>query len=73
MTIVQHIDVQQPALQQPAVPQSAFATELRARLAEASAALAAAESAGDTLLAQIAESDLADLRALAARNDVPTA
>ena len=49
---------------------SAFAAELRLRVAEADASLEAAEAMGDPLLAQIAESDLADLRALAARNDV---
>jgi hypothetical protein len=49
---------------------SAFASELRLRVDEASASLQAAEAVGDPLLAQIAESDLADLRALAARNDV---
>lgn len=51
---------------------SAFAQELRLRLAEARASLRAAEALDDPLLAQIAESDLADLRALAARNDVAT-
>jgi len=49
---------------------TAFASELRVRVEEASAALQAAEAMGDPLLAQIAEGDLADLRALAARNDV---
>ena len=49
---------------------SAFADELRVRVAEAGASLDAAEAMGDPLLAQIAESDLADLRALASRNDV---
>ena len=49
---------------------SAFASELRLRVAEASTSLAAAEAVGDPLLAQIAEADLADLRALADRNDV---
>ena len=53
-----------------AVP-SAFAEELKLRVEEATATLAAAEAADDPLLAQIAEADLADLRALAARNDVP--
>jgi hypothetical protein len=48
----------------------AFADELRLRVEEASASLDAAETLGDPLLAQIAESDLADLRALASRNDV---
>lgn len=49
---------------------STFADELRLRVEEASTQLAAAEAMGDPLLAQIAEGDLADLRALAARNDV---
>ena len=49
---------------------SAFAQELRLRVEEATASLQAAEAMGDPLLAQIAESDLADLRALADRNDV---
>ena len=49
---------------------TAFAAELKARVAEAGASLEAAEAMGDPLLAQIAEADLADLRALAARNDV---
>lgn len=49
---------------------SAFASELRLRVEEASAQLQAAEAMGDPLLAQIAEGDLADLRALATRNDV---
>ena len=48
----------------------AFASELRVRVEEASASLRAAEAMGDPLLAQIAEGDLATLRALAARNDV---
>jgi hypothetical protein len=56
-----------PAVQ---VGTSAFDAELRLRVVEARTALAAAEEAGDALLAQIAEADLADLRALAARNDV---
>lgn len=50
--------------------QSAFAGELRLRVEEARASLAAAEAMDDALLAQIAESDLADLQALADRNDV---
>jgi hypothetical protein len=49
---------------------SAFANELQLRVAEAEASLAAAESLDDPLLAQIAEADLADLRSLAAKNDV---
>lgn len=53
--------------------QTAFASELQLRVAEARASLAAAEALHDPLLAQIAESDLADLQALAARNDVELA
>jgi hypothetical protein len=49
---------------------SAFASELRVRVEEARASLEAAEAMSDPLLAQIAEADLADLRALAVRNDV---
>lgn len=56
---------------QPTPAENAFSTELLLRVAEARASLEAAEAIGDPLLAQIAESDLADLRALAARNDVP--
>ena len=47
-----------------------FAEELQVRAAEASAAVQAAELLGDDLVATIAGSDLADLRAMAARNDV---
>lgn len=47
-----------------------FADELRIRAAEASTQVAAAEVLEDELQASIAVSDLADLRALAARNDV---
>ena len=50
--------------------QGAFATELQLRVEEARASLAAAEAMEDPLLAQIAEADLADLQALADRNDV---
>ncbi|MCW2681317.1 MAG: hypothetical protein JWM62_2718 [Frankiales bacterium] len=50
--------------------QSAFADELRLRVEEATASLEAAEAMGDPLLAQIAAGDLADLHALAVRNDV---
>lgn len=49
---------------------TAFAAELQLRVEEARASLAAAEAMDDPLLAQIAEADLADLRALADRNDV---
>lgn len=49
---------------------SAFASELRIRVEEAAVSLAAAEVMGDPLLAQIAAGDLADLHALALRNDV---
>ena len=52
-------------------PRSAFARELALRVQEATASLQAAEALEDPLLAQIAEADLSDLRALAARNDVP--
>ena len=55
---------------QTAVAPSAFREELQLRVQEARTSLAAAEAMGDPLLAQIAEADLADLRALAARNDV---
>ena len=50
---------------------TAFTAELQLRVDEARASLAAAEAMDDPLLAQIAEADLADLRALAERNDVP--
>ena len=50
--------------------EGAFARELRLRLAAAQESLRAAEADDDPLLAQIAESDLADLRSLAVRNDV---
>lgn len=49
---------------------TAFARELQVRVEEAAATLAAAEASDDPLLAQIAEADLADLRALADKNDV---
>lgn len=49
---------------------TAFARELQVRVEEAVATLAAAEASDDPLLAQIAEADLADLRALADKNDV---
>ena len=47
-----------------------LAGELQVRAAEASAAAQAAELLGEDLHASIASSDLADLRSLAARNDV---
>lgn len=47
-----------------------FAEELQVRAAEASTAVQAAELLGEELQAAIASSDLADLRSLAARNDV---
>jgi hypothetical protein len=53
----------------PAAPES-FEGELQVRAAEASAAAQAAEMLGEDLQASIASSDLADLRSLAARNDV---
>lgn len=49
---------------------SAFARELQLRLVAARESLERAEAAEDELLAQNAEADLVDLRALAARNDV---
>jgi hypothetical protein len=52
---------------------TAFADELRLRVEEAAASLEAAEAMGDPLLAQIAAGDLADLHALAVRNDVELA
>jgi hypothetical protein len=48
----------------------AFSEELQVRAAEASTAVQAAELLGEELQASIAGSDLADLRSLAARNDV---
>lgn len=53
--------------------QTAFGRELLLRVAEARASLAAAEALQDPLLAQIAAGDLADLQALAVRNDVDLA
>jgi hypothetical protein len=50
-----------------------FSDELQIRLVEARASLAAAEALDDALSAQIAAADLADLRALAARNDLAEA
>jgi hypothetical protein len=52
-----------------AAPDS-FSEELQVRAAEASAAVQAAELLDEALQASIASSDLADLRALAARNDI---
>lgn len=49
---------------------SAFVAELEVRVVEARTSLAAAEALGEPLNAQIAESDLKDLHALASRNDV---
>lgn len=49
---------------------SAFVTELQVRVVEAQTSLAAAEVLDEPLNAQIAESDLKDLHALASRNDV---
>jgi hypothetical protein len=49
---------------------SAFAEELRVRVVEARAALSAAELLDEHLIAQITAAELADLEALAARNDV---
>ena len=47
-----------------------FAEELQVRAAEASTQVQAAEVLGEELQASIASSDLADLRSLAARNDL---
>jgi hypothetical protein len=47
-----------------------LAGELQVRAAEASAAAQAAELLGEDLHASIASSDLADLRSIAARNDL---
>ncbi len=47
-----------------------FTEELQVRAAEASTQVQAAELLGEQLQACIASSDLADLRSLAARNDV---
>ncbi|HWH28467.1 MAG TPA: hypothetical protein VNU26_05815 [Mycobacteriales bacterium] len=52
------------------VESDSFAEELQVRAAEASTAAQAAELLGDDLVATIAAGDLADLRSLAARNDV---
>ncbi|HVM26593.1 MAG TPA: hypothetical protein VM433_02860 [Mycobacteriales bacterium] len=52
-----------------AAPDS-FSEELQVRAAEASATVQAAELLGEELQASIAESDLADLRSMAARNDL---
>lgn len=63
---------QSPSTTGTAAP-GAFARELQLRVEEATASLAAAEAMDDPLLAQIAEADLSDLRALAERNDVELA
>ena len=55
---------------QSAAPTESFSVELQVRAAEASTVVQAAELLGEELQASIASSDLADLRALAARNDV---
>ncbi len=47
-----------------------FAEELRVRVVEAQTALSASEVLDEPLIAQIAAADLADLKALAVRNDV---
>lgn len=49
---------------------ASFAEELQVRVAEASTQVQAALVLGEDLQASIASSDLADLRALASRNDV---
>lgn len=61
-----------PSDQVTTATEGAFAAELRLRVAEARTVLESADILGDPLLAQIAEADLADLRALADRNDVDT-
>ena len=47
-----------------------FQSELQVRAAEAATQMQAAELLGEELQASIASSDLADLRSLAARNDI---
>ena len=59
-----------PAAQPTPPSTSELADELRVRVVEAQTALDAAQVLDEPLIAQIAEADLADLRALAARNDV---
>ena len=59
-----------PTTTSPGASASAFAEELRVRVAEAQTALDAAELLDEPLTAQIAAADLADLEALAVRNDV---
>jgi hypothetical protein len=51
-------------------PRESFRDELQVRATEASVVVQAAELLGEELQAAIASSDLADLRALASRNDV---
>jgi hypothetical protein len=52
------------------VETESFTTELQVRAAEAATQMQAAELLGEELQASIASSDLADLRSLAARNDI---
>lgn len=59
-----------PRPSHPDMAAASFSEELAVRVAEASTQVQAAELLGDELQASIASSDLADLRALAARNDV---
>lgn len=50
---------------------ASFREELTVRVAEARTTLAAAEALGDEVAAGIAAADLADLRSLADRGEVP--
>ncbi len=59
-----------PATSGPDTAVESFAEELQVRAAEASTQVQAAELLGEELQAAIASSDLADLRSLAARNDL---
>ena len=52
------------------VERESFRSELQVRAAEAATQMQAAELLGEELEASIASSDLADLRSLAARNDI---
>ena len=67
-------DDRQPAAATAATATSdgGFSSELEIRIVEAQTSLAAAEALDDELSAQIAAGDLADLQALASRNDLPT-
>lgn len=70
---MEEIPAMTPTAEQPPTTPSSpseLAAELRVRVVEAQTALDAAQVLDEPLIAQIAEADLADLRALAARNDV---